>query len=183
MVRVGFEPTITVWERTKIFPALDFATAVIDPNISCWSVFRNIRISNRLCSRYRAASKPHWYSFDSIHPIFIKDFKLSQWLDLMKCSRPISRVSWLKITGISGTIFDMYHLNQLMGIGIILETSVFFNQLTRLIAWEQFIGIYLRCQVTIFVFVMISFYSWRHESSDYRLQILYTPGYHVSRYW
>jgi hypothetical protein len=75
-------------------------------------------------------------------------------------SRHISRVSWLKITGISGAIFVMSHMSLVVGIGMVLETSVIFNQLTRLIPRERFLDIYLRCQVIIFVSVMISFYSW-----------------------
>jgi hypothetical protein len=69
------------------------------------------------------------------------DLKLSQRLTLIKYSRAISCVSWLKITDVSGTISVPIIIALMMGTEMIPETSVIFNQLRWLIAREDFIGV------------------------------------------
>jgi hypothetical protein len=83
----------------------------------------------------------------------------------MKSSRALRRVSSLKITDLSGTICPhhqglnlMSHQTLMMGTAMVPETSVIFNQLTMLMAREDFIDYKIpacsdlwSCLVKIFV--------------------------------
>jgi hypothetical protein len=66
------------------------------------------------------------------------DLKLSRRLTLIKPSQAVSRVSWLKLTDVSGTMSVPYSRAVIMRTEMVSETSVIFNQLTRLIAREGF---------------------------------------------
>jgi hypothetical protein len=86
------------------------------------------------------------------------DLKLSQRLILIKISRAISRVSWLNITDISGTIsVPIIRAVLMMGTDMGPETSVIFKQLSRLIARKDFINVDYSVgrQILCFYFIII----------------------------
>jgi hypothetical protein len=70
-------------------------------------------------------------------------------LILIKSSRAISRVRWLKITDISGTISVRHHrgygviMALMMGTEMVPETSVMFNQLTWMIVRENVVNLFM----------------------------------------
>jgi hypothetical protein len=71
------------------------------------------------------------------------DLKLSRRLTLIKSSLVISRVSRLQITDVSGTIsvtIIMAMMSLMMRTEMLSETSVTFNQLTRLVARDDVIN-------------------------------------------